>query len=564
MLAACGGSNADTGDGGVNDDSRLPDNEPCAPGALRCNGNEAQQCNEEGTMWVTQETCSTFCEEGVCAIDGLDVTSDMSLDGPVVVAGDVFVRAGATLSSPTGNLTIFAQNITVEAGGSVAAAPTGAVLEGKGSDGSSSFPPNGGFYVGRYGSDTDAEVQAGAEGGKQFGAQTPVAKGGGVIKLLAKGTFVMAGTITANGQNGGSDNNVCTFGGGGGSGGGVLIVGDDLQFTGSISAAGGLGGVNTCQGNGRNGGEGRVKTLFGSARTMTGTVVGRRTEGMAPPIPMKSLTHPDPTKVYNDGFLSFDVEWKKAFPSTMGFYVRLDRNRTGAPPTPGDGQFVSIDKISFSPNDIFDGDNFVHVVSVDSQSNVGTVDNVLRVQINTQGPSMSSSSHPSETTFSNNTNPFFQWEYPQGDENVAAVHVKLDQFGDTVPTTADEMLPGTQKQLLKSNVPPGIHVLHVVAVDGQGRLTKQAGHYQVRIGTDPGQGSVQGNIVDSNNQPIVGATVTINRGIFETSTSTNGVFNLGGVTAGTWELSAKFGALSATKTITVINGMSTAGNLTLQ
>jgi hypothetical protein len=298
---------------------------------------------------------------------------------------------------------------------------------------------------------------------------------------------------------------------------------------------------------------------------MTGTVVGRRTQGMAPPLPIKSLTHPDPSKTYNDGFLSFDVEWKKAFPGTMGFYVRLDRSRTALPPTPADGQFVSIDKISFSPNDIFNGDNFVHVVSVDSQSNVGTVDNVLKVRINTQGPSMSSSSHPDgEFAFSDNTNPFFQWSYPQGDENVAAVHVVLDQFGDTVPTAADEMLPGTQKQLLKSNVPPGIHVLHVVTVDGQGRLTKAAGHYQVRIGTDPGVGSIQGNIVDSNGQPIPSAAVTINRGILDTSSGGGGVFNLANVPAGTWELSAKFGALSGTKMITVTSGMSTAGNLTLQ
>ena len=564
MLAACGGSNSDTGDGGVNDDGRLPDNEPCIPGSLRCNGNEAQQCNEEGTMWVTQETCSTFCEEGVCAIDGLDVTSDMSLDGPVVVAGDVFIRSAATLSSPSGNLTIIAQNITVENGGSVAVAPTGSVVDGKGNDGAcSTCSVGGGFYADRYGSDTDAEVQPGAEGGKQFTSQTPIARGGGVVKLIAKGTFVMAGTITANGENGGSDTTVCARGGGGGSGGGVLIVGDNLEFTGSISAAGGLGGVNSCGGTGGTGGEGRVKTLFGSQNTMTGTVIGRRTQGMAPPIPMRSLTHPDPTKVYNDGFLSFDVEWKKSFPATMGYYVRLDRNPS-QPPTPADGQFVSIDKVSFSPNDIFNGENFVHVVSVDSQSNVGTVESVLRVQINTQGPSMSSSSHPSTTTFSNNQNPFFQWDYPQGEENVAAVHVKLDQFGDTVPTTADEMLPGSQKQLLKSNVPPGIHVLHVVTVDGQGRLTKQAGHYQVRIGTDPGTGSVQGNIVDSNGQPIPSASVQINRGIFSTFTASNGVFSLPNVTAGTWELSAKVGALSATKTITVTSGMSTVGNLTLQ
>lgn len=566
VLAACGGNTSnDNPDGGVTDDSRLPDNEPCVPGSQRCNGNEAQVCNAEGTMWVTTETCTTFCQEGVCAIDGLDVTADMTLDGVVVVAGDMIVRSAATLSSPAGNLTIFADNITIETGGSVAMAPTGAVPDGKGADGAcSSCGTGGGFYAGVYGSDRDSEVQPGAEGGKPFASQTLAAKGGGVVKLLAKNRMVIAGTITANGASGGADPTLCVRGGGGGSGGGILILADNLEFTGSASAAGGLAGVGISNcGVGGVGGEGRVKILHGAAKNITGTVVGRRTEGLAPPLPLKSLSHPDPTKIYNDGFLSFDVEWKKAFPTTMGYYVRIDRVADN-PPTPANGQFLAADKVSFSPNDIFNGDNFVHVVSVDAQSAVGTVESVLKVKINTLGPSISSTSHPNQFTFSNNTNPFFAWTFPQGDTNVHGSHFILDNFGNTVPTAADAALPATQKQLLQSNVPAGIWVLHVVTVDGQGRLSKAAGHYQVRIGTDPGSGAIQGNIVDANNQPIPGATVTINRGLFSATTSSGGTFSLPSVTAGTWELSAKFGALSATKTITVTAGMSTAGNLTLQ
>jgi hypothetical protein len=565
-IAACGEStNPGTDpDANVGDDSRLPDDEPCVPDSLRCNGNEAQRCNDEGTMWVTTETCATFCDEGVCAIDGLDVASDMSLDGVVLVAGEVVVRSGATLSSPAGDLTILADTITIEAGGAVAVAPTGDVIEGKGFDGScSTCSVGGGFYAGRYGSDTDAEVQPGAAGGKQFASQTPIAHGGGVVRLIAKGKLVMAGTITANGANGGSDASVCSRGGGGGSGGGVLIAADDLVFSGSISAIGGLGGVNSCAGNGGNAGEGRVKVLHGARQDITGTVMGRRTQGLMPPIPLRSLSHPDPTKIYNDGFLSFDVEWKKPFPSVMGYYVRLDQTRS-RPPTPATGEFLAADKVSFSPNDIFDGDNFVHVVSVDGMSEVGTVEAVLRVQINTRGPSISSSSHPSQTTFSNNTNPFFAWSYPQGDAHITGAHYVLDNFGTTVPTTGDTALPAGQTQLLIPNVPPGVWVLHVVSVDGQGRLSKQAGHYQVRIGDDPGTGSIQGQVVDANSQPIPNATVTVNRGLFTTTTSGSGTFSLPAVTAGTWELSARFGALTATKQITVTAGMSTAGNLTVQ
>jgi hypothetical protein len=569
-FAACGGSNKGPGNGPDGGSDMLPNDGPCTPGSMRCNVNDAQVCNADGTMWMTTETCTTFCQEGVCALDGLDIPADMNLDGVVVVAGAVTVHSAATLSSPTGNLTIFCDSITVENGGAIAAAPTGMTPDGRGSDaGCSSCSNTGGSYGdgGRpWGSATDADVEPGSQGSRVLSSTTvAAANGGGVVRIIAKGSATIAGQITANGANGGADSTLCSRGGSGGSGGGILIVADNLTMTGSLSAAGGLGGVdnNGC-GTGASGGNGRVKLLFGSAsNTMTGTVIGVRTEGLAPPLPVKSLSHPDSTKVYNDGFLSFDLTWSHAFPSAMGTFVRLDQVQF-RPPTASDGMFVSADTVSFSPNDIFNGANYVHFVSIDAQSAVGTVETVFKVQINTLGPSVSSSSHPDDTVFSNNVNPFFEWSFPQGDDNVSNTFYVLDNFGDTVPTTSDTALPSTQKQLLKSNVPPGVWVLHVVSADGQGRLTKAAGHYRVNIGADPGQGAIQGNVVDSNNQPVAGATVTINRGLFSTTTASNGTYTLPTVTAGTWELSAHAAAQSASKQITVTKNMSVSGNLTLQ
>ncbi|HEU0030244.1 MAG TPA: carboxypeptidase-like regulatory domain-containing protein [Kofleriaceae bacterium] len=565
-LAACGGSNTNNnGDGGPGD--ALSNDGPCTPGSQRCNGNDSQTCNADGTHWETTETCATFCSEGVCALESLEVAADEQRDGTIVVAGPVIIRAGATLSSPAGDLTIFADTLTIEAGATIAAAPTGATPDGKGSDAAcSSCGTGGGFYI--NGSSTDSIVGPGSEGGRVFQSTTvAVAKGGGVIRLIVKGTAQIDGQITAIGANGGSEPNVCKTGGGGGSGGGILVLADELLVTGSLSTAGGLGGVGGGGGCstllGGAGGEGAVKLLSGAKYENTGSVVGTKTEGLAPPVPVKSFSHPDSTKIYNDGFLSLDIEWKKPFPSAMGYFVRLDQTPS-RPPTAADGQFLSTEKVSFSPNDIFDGENYVHVVSVDAQSAIGRVESVFKVQINTQGPSISSSSHPSQSTFVNNTNPFFQWSYPQGDDSVSAVYYVLDSFGDTVPTTSDTTLPPTQKQLLLPSVTAGVHVLHVVAADGQGRLTKQAGHYRINVGADPGVGAIQGQVVDANNMPVVGATVTVNRGLFTTTTTTSGTYSLPSVTAGVWELSAKSAAQSASKQITVTAGMSVNGNLTLQ
>jgi hypothetical protein len=569
-LAACGGSNNNSNDGGVDAPGTMTDDGPCVPDSLRCNGNNAQKCNMEGTHWDTVETCATFCQDGLCALDGLDVASDMSLDGSILVAGAVTVHSGATLSSPTGNLTITADTITVETGGAISMAPTGKSPDGKGNDAFSfsQQPSGGGYGTGRtWGSTQDSDVQAGSPGGKMF-LTPPVdgATGGGVVRLIAKGAIVIAGQITANGSIGGN-NTQCVVGGGGGSGGGILIAGDDVTVTGSISAAGGQGGPSQTgcgvTAFGGAGGDGRVKILFGAKHmVMPGTpIIGVLTQGLLPPVPMRSVSHPDPTRIYNDGFLSLDLNWNKAFPTLQGYYVRLDQ-LVNKPPTAADGTFLPVDMVSFSPNDIMDGDNFVHIVSVDSQSAIGTVESVFRVQINTSGPSVSSTSHPNPNVFSSNTNPFFQWSYPQGDTNVSGTYYKLDNFGLTVPSAADTQLPATQKQLLKSDVPAGVWVLHVVSIDTAGRLTKTAGHFRVNIGTDPGAGAITGRIVNSASQPVSGASVTVNRGLFNATTDSNGMYSITAVTAGTWELSVKAGALSATKSITVMANQTAPGDMT--
>jgi hypothetical protein len=572
LLIGCGGNNNDgpTTDGGTDATDPLPDDGPCVPDALRCNGDKAQKCNADGTRWETIETCTTFCQDGLCALDGLDVASDMTLEGPILVQGAVTVRSGATLSSVTGNLQITADSITVETGGSIAMAPTGTSPLGKGNDANTcaQCTPGGGGYgtVRVWGSDTDSDVQAGSVGGKMGITSAPdAALGGGVVKLLAT-KIVIAGQITANGANGGSSQ-TCAVGGGGGSGGGILIAGDDITVTGSISAAGGLGGpTNTACGFspfGGAGGQGRVKILYGSHNEVAvGAVIGKLTNGLAPPIPLRSTSHPDPARIYNDGFLSLDVSWSKAFPSLQGYYVRLDTTAL-RPPTAADGAFQAVDVVSFSPNDAIDGDNFVHVVSVDAQSAIGTVETVFRVQINTSGPSVSSQSHPTQTAFTDNTNPFFLWSYPQGDENVSGAYYVLDQFGTTVPSAADTKVPASQKQVLRSDVPAGVWVLHVVSIDTAGRLSKQAGHYRVNIGTDPGVGAIIGRVVNAQAQAVAGATVSVNRGLYETVTDSQGNFTLTGVTVGTWELAVQSGALSTTKSITVIKNQTTPGDMSL-
>ena len=64
----------------------------CEPDATRCNGMNAETCNAAGTAWTVTETCTTFCAPGGCALDGLEIAANTTLDGDVWVDG-AMIRA---------------------------------------------------------------------------------------------------------------------------------------------------------------------------------------------------------------------------------------------------------------------------------------------------------------------------------------------------------------------------------------------------------------------------------------------------------------------------------------
>jgi hypothetical protein len=524
---------------------------------------------------------------GQCAKPGLDVALNTTLDGVVYVKGAVDVHAGATLSSPTGNLTIYADSILVESGGSIAASPTGQTGTGQGANGYWSgnyyyYGGGGGGYAtgGSYGgygaaggpawgSSTDSDVEQGSAGGN--GASPSASngeyggKGGGVLRLFA-GSITIAGQVTANGANGQPDL-TCYGGGGGGSGGGVLIAGDSVTISGSVSAAAGAAGAaSTCSNStaGGAGGAGRVKVLWGSQHGITGTLSGTSTQGLLPPLPLSSTSHPNPALVYNDGVATLALSWTHAFQSAQGYYVLLDTSPSN-PPTPTSGQFVSTDYTSFPASALAAGDNYFHIVSTDAMSNVGTVESVFHIAVNTSPPGVTSQSHPDQTAWSTNVNPYFQWTFPQGDSNVTGAYYVFDHDGLTVPnpSAGATFLPVTQKQLLISNVAAGVWVFHVVSVDSQGYLTHAAANYRVNIGMNPGSGGVLGEVVDATSQPVSGASVTINGGLYTQTTDAMGNYNFTSIPAGTWQVSATSGSKSGSAQVMVTANNASTANLTV-
>lgn len=510
----------------------------CVPGATRCHGNAVETCAADGASWTATQTCTTYCSVGQCALPTQDVSSNTNYHGTVIVAGDFSVDNNSTLTADNGDLTIVADNITVAAGAAIAVAPLGTNTRGQGcyySYYGYAEPANygqqpSGYMVGAVGGENDGAVEQGGAGsrGNSYAClnqmQPVTTHGGGTIHLIARKNVTIAGQILAAGENKLNYDPVS------GAGGGVQIAGETITITGSISTAGGTGS-----------GWGRVRLLYGSTLTNTGTIIGTVTQGRRPPLQLTSPTQPDPTLVYNDGFDTLTVAHERPFLAAQGYLHAVDTTEYN-PPTPSVGTFADTETFDIDATKLHAGKNWIHVASIDANSALSTVEMRYPVTINTAAPTASSTSHTSATTWYDNPNPYFAWTNPGNidDTSFRRVHYVLDHFADTVPALTDTSLPMTQKQLLVSGLANGIWVLHVVTEDTVGHLTKQAAHVIVRVGTDPGTGTVFGSVFDENNQPVSGATVRVNRGIFTGTTNSSGTYSISGVAAGAWEISVVY------------------------
>ncbi|MBU4315144.1 Ig-like domain-containing protein [Patescibacteria group bacterium] len=135
-------------------------------------------------------------------------------------------------------------------------------VQGGGHGGSGGVGSTAGFNTGgaTYGTST-APVLFGSSGGSAS-ANSFGGAGGGYIRLIVNGGFVLGGSVSANG---GTPTSTEDFrAGGGGSGGSVYItINGALSGAGSVSSVGGSG-VDKSSADGGGGGGGRVAIYYGS------------------------------------------------------------------------------------------------------------------------------------------------------------------------------------------------------------------------------------------------------------------------------------------------------------
>ncbi|MCL4223639.1 MAG: DUF2341 domain-containing protein [Myxococcales bacterium] len=217
--------------------------------------------------------------------DTLRTTGNLSLGG-TVSHDAVVIEAGHTVTvAPGAPLVITAPYVRIDgaiaadhagyAGGAGPAPGGTSTTAGAGGGGHGGAGGRGGLdggdspgAGGLASGDLSSESIAMGSGGGTTDSSPVAGRGGGAVQVDGR-RVVLAGTIGARGEVGGSSGR-CS---GGGAGGGVLVRASSIELTGAIAVDGGAGGSGTSTANdgGGGGGGGRIKLLHGGALVATGT-----------------------------------------------------------------------------------------------------------------------------------------------------------------------------------------------------------------------------------------------------------------------------------------------------
>jgi len=224
-----------------------------------------------GSLVFLEASSNTFVNNTIFNVD-----NDFSVTGTAVVSGANYLAAVSSTSTIEG--TIKAPYLSIRTG-TMTVATTGQITSngvesaGQGIASTSGYNAGGGSYGGSGGSLTAGTTGIpygsyiypslpGSRGGKSGSYAALGGLGGGVINITASSSFVITGTVAANGG-------VSQDGAAGGSGGSILIQTNSWTGTGSITSNGAAGSrLGSSTGGGGSGG--RIAVHF-TTSTFTGT-----------------------------------------------------------------------------------------------------------------------------------------------------------------------------------------------------------------------------------------------------------------------------------------------------
>jgi hypothetical protein len=301
--------------------------------------------------------------------------------------------------------------------------------------------------------------------------------------------------------------------------------------TATLRVDGGAGGNGYSSYDGGDGSRGRIKILYGqeAGSTIEGSIHEEDEFSVAPPDVLTSQTHPDQERWYNDGFPNVQITWDR--PTNLavnGYFWLLDTTEVN-PPHSGHGELIDLESLALDADVLPAGTHYFHITALDADLVTGSIENTLRFQINSTPPTISSTSHPSQSTFYEDTTVLLFWDDPHDHANTPEYVYLWDRFADSTPTPTVGT-PTDGQNLMRAGVPDGIWYLHVISLDTMGYPTLTARHFRVNVGTEPETGNITGVVRDALTDEHIGdAVVEVNGGIWSTFSSTlNGAYSFGG------------------------------------
>jgi len=327
--------------------------------------------------------------------------------------------------------------------------------------------------------------------------------GGGAILLVSDSLQINSSTISANGNNGATGSAQYRYGNGGGSGGHIIIHTEYLEMTTSdISVNGGSGG-NSYQhttnqsgyysyDGGGGGGAGRIfikcnpfeydesmVSLLGGAGGQGGTSGYNGNYGQDGEIDIEivlswvtSQTHPEQELYYVSPTPTIQMD---ADGDIYGYFYSIDQDPNGIA---NDGSNFTLDS-ALILDPLTDGMWYFHAVPMNNEFLI-LEDQHMTFQINIKSDPLviTSSTHPNQGYWYNNSNPFFDIEVIDGIDDYYYI---FNEIPDVTPT--DET--GTylaNPTLILPGASDGTHWLHIVGVDNIGAVGENAVHFQVNVG----------------------------------------------------------------------------------
>jgi predicted RNase H-like HicB family nuclease len=203
------------------------------------------------------------------------------------------------------------------------------------------------------------------------------------------------------------------------------------------------------------------------------------TKAQAPAI--ESPSHPENETWYSNHKLEINLIPAQDLSGVDGHYYLLNQEPHSLP-TPEDARWTKKNKVTFDR--LEDGIWYFHARTKDRAENVSHQATHFKACIDTEAvaPIITSHTHPDEKSWYRDRYVVLNWEAPEELSGVDGYFYSIDRKAGTVPDDKSALFTA-QRTLSFELTEDGLWYFHVTTKDKAGNLSRQAGHYALRVDT---------------------------------------------------------------------------------